>query len=90
MPFFVSTGSLNVSSYNVLGSELLWVQGPFSLQSEAMMNVVNQAGGGAAVLPGMYAQAGYFLTGEHRPYDRKTGTIDRVIPKSNLTFNGKC
>jgi phosphate-selective porin OprO/OprP len=90
VPFFISTGSLNVSSYNVLGSELLWVQGPFSLQSEAMMNVVNQAGGGAAVLPGMYAQAGYFLTGEHRPYDRKTGTIDRVIPKSNLTFNGKC
>jgi len=90
VPFFISTGSLNASSYNVLGSELLWVRGPVSLQSEAMMNVVNQVGGGAAVLPGVYAQAGYFLTGEHRPYDRKTGSIDRVIPKSNLTFNGKC
>ena len=87
-PFFVATGPLaNVPYYNVLGSELLWVEGPFSLQSEAMVNLVNQNGVNSA-LPGAYAQAGYFLTGEHRPYDRKTGTIDRVIPKSNLTFAG--
>lgn len=87
-PFFVATGPLaNVPYYNVLGSELLWVEGPFSLQSEAMVNLVNQNGVYSA-LPGAYAQAGYFLTGEHRPYDRKTGTIDRVIPKSNLTFAG--
>jgi phosphate-selective porin OprO/OprP len=87
-PFFVATGPLaSVPYYNVLGSELLWVEGPFSLQSEAMVNLVNQNGVNSA-LPGAYAQAGYFLTGEHRPYDRKTGTIDRVIPKSNLTFAG--
>jgi phosphate-selective porin OprO/OprP len=87
-PFFVATGPLaSVPYYNVLGSELLWVEGPFSLQSEAMVNLVNQNGVNSA-LPRAYAQAGYFLTGEHRPYDRKTGTIDRVIPKSNLTFAG--
>ncbi len=89
-PFFVSTGNLNVPMYNVLGTELLWVQGPLSVQSEAMVNIVNQTVGGTATLPGTYAQVGYFLTGEHRPYDRKTATIDRVIPKSNLSFNGKC
>ncbi len=87
-PFFVSTGNLAVPYYNVLGSELLWVDGPLSIQSEAMVNLVSQSAGGTAALPGAYAQAGYFLTGEHRPYDRKTGTIDRVIPKSNLTFAG--
>jgi phosphate-selective porin OprO/OprP len=87
-PFFVATGPLNVPYYNVLGSELLWVRGPVSLQSEAMVSLVNQSGGGSAALPGAYAQVGYFLTGEHRPYDRKTGQIDRVIPKSNLTFHG--
>jgi phosphate-selective porin OprO/OprP len=26
----------------------------------------------------MYAQAGYFLTGEHRPYNRKQGALDRI------------
>ena len=88
-PFFVATGDLKVSHYNVLGSELLWVQGPLSIQSEAMVNLVGQNGGSTAVLPGVYAQTGYFLTGEHRPYDRKTGTIDRIIPKSNLGYDGK-
>lgn len=89
-PFFVATGNIHVPIYNVFGSELLWVEGPLSLQSEAMVNVVNQGGGSTAVLPGAYAQLGYFLTGEHRPYDRKAGAIDRIIPNSNLTFNGKC
>jgi phosphate-selective porin OprO/OprP len=87
-PFFVATGNLDVPYYNVLGSELLWVDGPVSLQSEAMVSLVSHAGS-TAVLPGAYAQAGYFLTGEHRPYDRKYGTIDRVIPKSNLGHDGK-
>mgnify|MGYP001593617735 CR=1 FL=1 len=87
-PFFVATGNLNVPYYNVLGSELLWVEGPLSVQSEAMVNVVNLGTGSPAVLPGAYTQVGYFLTGEHRPYDRKTGTIDRVIPKTNFAFSG--
>jgi phosphate-selective porin OprO and OprP len=88
-PFFVATGNLDVPYYNVLGSELLWVNGPVSLQSEAMVSLVNQQAGPSATLPGAYAQLGYFLTGEHRPYDRNTGTIDRVIPKSNFAFDGK-
>ena len=64
----------------------LWVKGPLSLQSEAMVNFVDQDGV-TATLPGVYAQVGYFLTGEHRPYDRKTGQIDRIIPFRNFSFN---
>lgn len=86
VPFFVATGNLNVPAYNVLGSELLWVDGPVSLQSEAMVNFVNVSGADTAVLSGAYAQLGYFLTGEHRPYDRKAGAIDRVIPRTNFSF----
>lgn len=85
-PFFLATGNLNLSTYNVVGSELLWVDGPISLQSEAMVTLCDFQGQSCA-LPGMYAQAGWFLTGEHRPYDRKLGTIDRVIPKENFGYN---
>ncbi len=86
-PFFIATGPLNVTNFNVIGTELLWVAGPFSLQSEAMVNFVNQGAGlPSAVLPGAYAQVGWFLTGEHRPYDRKAGAIDRVIPHENFRF----
>ncbi|MFO1040356.1 MAG: porin [Planctomycetaceae bacterium] len=100
-PFFVNTGNIGVNCFNVLGTEVLWVNGPFSFQSEAMVNLVDQAahvtgtlntaGGSMAVLPGVYAQTGYFLTGEHRPYDRKAGAIDRVIPQHNFgPWNGDC
>jgi len=96
-PFFVNTGPLGVSSFNVLGTELLWVRGPLSVQSEGMVTFVNQSnsvpaasvvnpgGGPLAILGGVYAQAGYFLTGEHRPYDRKAGAIDRVMPFQNFS-----
>lgn len=86
-PFFVSTGNLTMPFYNVLGTELLWVEGPFSVQSEAMAALLPGAAG-SAVLPGVYAQVGWFLTGEHRPYDRRTGTIDRVKPKAAFAFAG--
>jgi phosphate-selective porin OprO/OprP len=90
-PFFVATGPLNVSSYNVVGTELLWVAGPLSVQSEAMVNFVNQGAANPSVaLPGAYAQVGYFLTGEHRPYDRKAGAIDRVKPHENFKFGPCC
>jgi phosphate-selective porin OprO and OprP len=86
-PFFASTGTLIVNHYNVVGAELLWVRGPLSVQSEAQVNFVDQlAGNPGATLEGVYAQVGYFLTGEHRPYNRKAGAIDRVIPKSNMRF----
>jgi phosphate-selective porin OprO/OprP len=83
-PFFAATGPKVVSQYNVFGGELLWVRGPWSLQSEAMLSYVQQRNGTEATLPGAYGQIGYFLTGEHRPYDRKAGAIDRVIPHENF------
>lgn len=92
-PFFVGNVPLaNINYYNVVGTELLWVNGPFSLQSEAMMSVVDRWGASTLFLPGAYAQVGWFLTGEHRPYDRKAGAIDRVKPFENFfrvrTANG--
>lgn len=83
-PFFVDTGTLSsVSNVNTFGLESLWVRGPLSFQSETMAAVVNQAGPNAT-LGGTYAQVGYFLTGEHRPYDRKAGAIDRIKPFNNV------
>lgn len=82
-PFFVDTGAKtstkgSVEHYHLLGSELLWVNGPLSVQSEAMWLFGQRTNGQNMYFPGMYAQAGYFLTGEHRPYNRKQGAIDRI------------
>ena len=40
---------------------------------------VDATGSGNAFLNGAYSQVGWFLTGEHRPYDRKAGAIDRGL-----------
>ncbi len=88
-PFFADTGTLNgVSDVQTFGLEALWVRGPLSVQSEAMAATVNQAGP-TAVFGGTYAQVGYFLTGEHRPYDRKGGAIDRVLPFNSVGKGGR-
>lgn len=79
-PFFVDSGPIATNSENIFGTELLWVHGAWSLQSELMCAIVDRAQASTIALPGGYAQLGYFLTGEHRPYDRKAGAIDRVKP----------
>jgi phosphate-selective porin OprO/OprP len=89
VPFFVDTGTLsNANLINTFGVENLRVAGPLSLQSEAMVALVDQTGGGSSVFWGGYSQLGWFLTGEHRPYDRVSGTIDRVMPCCNFGRDG--
>lgn len=90
VPFFVDTGNIAADSYRLLGSELAWVHGPFSLQSEYMLVPVDSQGQGILWFQGWYATASYFLTGEHRPYQRLQGTFDRVIPQTDVvSYYGK-
>jgi phosphate-selective porin OprO/OprP len=49
-----------------------------------MATFANRIGNPDVFLGGAYAQLGYFLTGEHRPYDRALGQIDRVKPFTNF------
>jgi phosphate-selective porin OprO/OprP len=80
-PFFINTGTLtDVVHVHTFGLEALWVRGPLSVQAEAMAALVERPDVATAALDGAYIQLGYFLTGEHRPYDRVNGAIDRVRP----------
>jgi phosphate-selective porin OprO and OprP len=89
-PFFVDTGTLNGTSLTQsFGTESLWVRGPLSWQSEAIGTIVDTSTVGNGFLWGGYSQVGFFLTGEHRPYDRKAGAIDRVIPFNSLSKCGQ-
>ncbi len=85
-PFFVDTKTQGIEHYHLLGSELLWVNGPLSVQSEAMWLFGTRTTGQSMYFPGAYAQVGYFLTGEHRPYNRKQGGIDRIQVKRPFGF----
>ncbi len=89
-PFFADTGLLSGTSLTQsFGTESLWVRGPLSWQSEAIGTIVDTSTVGNGFLWGGYSQVGFFLTGEHRPYDRKAGAIDRVIPFHSLSKSGQ-
>jgi len=82
VPNFVNTGGFAADGVTVLGTEAAVLYGPLLVQAEYnIMNVSRPAAGGADVtFWGAYVQAGYFLTGEHRPYDRVQAQFSRVRP----------
>lgn len=90
-PFFVNTGNFFINHYNLVGAEMLWVEGPITVQSEFMHLAAVQNNGITASFNGFYTQMGYFLTGEHRPYLKKAGALDRIkvlCPFGNSLENG--
>ncbi len=87
IPFFVDTGNFAANHYNLVGTELLWVKGPLTVMSEANYNFVAQTNGPAVGFPGLFVQAGWFLTGEHRPFNRKLAQVDRIAVKHKVGWD---
>lgn len=85
-PRVVDTGTMldNVKDYQLLGPELAFVYGPFSVQSEYIVAFYNRTAAPDPTFHGTYVQMSYFLTGEHRPYNRQRGAFDRVKPIENF------
>ena len=79
-PIFVDTGFIAADHFQLFDPEFALILGPLSLQSEYAFAVVDQIGGPSLFFNGYMAQVSYFLTGEHRPYDRKQGIHKRLEP----------
>jgi phosphate-selective porin OprO/OprP len=72
-----------VDHLHLFGAEVAYVNGPFHMQAEYIAARPEFGMGssyGDACFSGWYVQAGYFLTGECRPYKTSSGTFDRVKP----------
>ena len=87
-PRIVDTGSLgSVENINVYGAELAGVYGSLSVSGEYLQADVSRDNGFSdADFDGYYAQAGWFITGETRPYKGKGGTFSRIKPKSPFSL----
>ncbi|HPR64757.1 MAG TPA: porin [Thermoanaerobaculia bacterium] len=82
----VDTHAMNADGFDVLGTEIALVQGPFSMQGEYMLASVDLMDGDSVDFTGYYVFVSYFLTGESRPY--RKGSFDRVSPAQNFTPGG--
>lgn len=87
-PRFADTGDFSAEYADIIGVELACVHGSFSLQGEYAQAFVESRTRSDPTFWAASIQAGYFLTGEHRPYQRSTGTFDRVRPLRNFGKGG--
>jgi phosphate-selective porin OprO and OprP len=90
VPFFVDTGTIATDIVNLFAGEVATTSGSWHGQGELIYAMVNRQAASTVTFSGVSVQAGYILTGEHRPYDRKSGTLGRVVPHENFGSSGGC
>lgn len=83
-PAVVNLRLTDVDHWQVMAAEGALTYGSLSLQSEFFAAAVDRVSGDTNNFFGAYAFVSYFLTGEFRPYNRKLGVFDRVIPYENF------
>ncbi len=93
-PVFVDTGQIVADSSLVLGSEAALIYGPLSVQAEytaaSVLGREADTPGAAADDPwfhGGFVQLSYFVTGEHRPYDRRLARMGTLSPTRSVGPN---
>lgn len=91
-PLYTDTGILEGDGQAIVVPELAVVHGPWHFQTEyAGSWVTGVRRSGVAVTDSYYSHGGYaelfyFLTGEHRAYEKKSASFGRVVPFENLNL----
>jgi phosphate-selective porin OprO/OprP len=93
-PIYADTGTMEASQHELIALEQAAVFGPWQIQAEYSASWVESAvqpysppadrvNHGTPFFHGGYISVLYFLTGEHRAYNRHYGVFDRVVPYEN-------
>ena len=88
-PSFVDTGRYEADNFHLFGLESVTQWGAWGSTCEYMSTIVNSVAG-PVVYQGGYAQLAYRLTGEHRVYDKRTGTLGRLKPNHDFLPSKGC
>lgn len=75
---FLPTLDIPADNYQLYNLQAACIRGSLSLQAEWSAAVVQQTNAGLIYVHGMYFMGSYFLTGEHRGYNRTRGSFDQV------------
>ncbi len=94
-PNFADTGMVpGGDPAGLFGLEMGLGLGPLLFQAEYVASFTNNvpfptlpASFGSVFFSGFYVQASYLLTGENRPYNRRSAVFGQVIPRENFIPN---
>ncbi len=79
---FVPNITVPANQSQLFNLQAALVLGPLSFQAEWEGTRIEQIGGGPVFLQGGYVFASYFITGEHREYDKQLGTFGETHVRS--------
>jgi phosphate-selective porin OprO/OprP len=78
----------DVSSTFHSGLEMAWRKGPFILMGEYIQSNVNASAYNNPGFKGYYVVASYALTGEMRPYNKRSGLFNRLKVANGVNSGG--
>lgn len=88
---WLDTGAIAGANHEyLLGTEGVLNLGPMQFVGETSSVWVDRDGADTAYFWGAYGYASYFLTGEHIPWNRETGTLGKVKPYQNFWMVERC
>ena len=82
-PLLVDTTSFASAETEMLNFESALQLDSLLLEAEYCVSQDQTAALGSVTTYGWYAEALYFLSGEHREYEKKSGVFGRVVPHRN-------
>jgi len=85
---WVDTGNFAAEASNTVNLEISYLDGPLWLASEYTSTSVDSPQFGNPTFSGYHVAANYFLTGEHRGYNKRRGIVRRITPILDFTSGG--
>ena len=88
VPPWLDTGVFAAEASQTLNLELTWMDGPLWIASEYTSVWSDSQKYGDPRFSGYHIAANYFVTGEHRGYNHRTGTVRRIRPVLDFSDGG--
>ena len=88
---WINTGQIaGTDFYELIGVEHVLNVGPLQIVGEYQNLFLQRDNADSLHFHGGYVYASYFLTGEHMPWKRSSGTLDRMKPFENFFLVDRC
>jgi len=85
---WLDTGEIIADTTHTLNAEVTYLKGPLWIASEYSATIVEHNGERRNHFYGYHIAANYFVTGEHRGYNKRRGAVRRITPVLDFTKGG--